>query len=105
MELYMNLESTASTSTNSGGLGFLNASEAEMDMTIEIVPPTTHSDLPSTRGKGRGARKDKEKKKQSVSIDFRVVQDPSALRSRAGDTGAFRSWFMLQIKCKCHTPH
>lgn len=92
----MNLESTASTSTNSGGLGFLNANHVEMELNLEIVPPAVVADEPRARVKGR--RKEKEKKKESISVDVRVVQDPSALRARSGDTGEYEEGNALTIQ-------
>jgi hypothetical protein len=96
MELYMNLEATTSTgAADSGGLGFINANQAEIEMTLEIVPAssatdTTVSDAIRTKVKGR--RKDRTKDKpQSIEVELRVIQDPSALRARTGDTGGCRS--------------
>lgn len=85
MELYMNLE-TPSSSAGSGGLGFLNATEPELELSFEIVPPELES---TPLAKGRNRRREKKGTMKSVTVDLTVVQDPSALKSRSGDTGGY----------------
>lgn len=81
MELYMALSSVALPGGNSGGLGYLDPTAAELDLTIELVPPSSGDEI---KTKGRG----KKKPAKAVSVDLVVVQDPAALRGRVGDTGS-----------------
>ncbi|WOO82523.1 Diaminohydroxyphosphoribosylamino-pyrimidine deaminase [Vanrija pseudolonga] len=82
MELYMALSSVALPGGNSGGLGYLDPTAGELDLTIELVPPSSGEEVKTKgRGKKRAAAK-------AVSVDLVVVQDPAALRGRVGDTGS-----------------
>ncbi|KAL1408709.1 Ribosomal protein lysine methyltransferase [Vanrija albida] len=81
MELYMALSSVALPGGNSGGLGYLDPTAAEIEVAFELLPP---SSVGEARPKGRGKRR----APTAISVDLTVVQDPAALRARAGDTGS-----------------
>ncbi|TXT10812.1 hypothetical protein VHUM_02317 [Vanrija humicola] len=79
----MALSSVALPDGNSGGLGYLDPTAEELELTIELVPPASSGEV-----KARGRGKKKPAAAKAVSIDLAVIQDPGALRARVGDTGS-----------------
>lgn len=67
-----------------GGLGYLDASKPELDLSIELVPRA--EDIAEFKGRRRSSAR--QKPPHAITVDFKVTQDPSSLRSRAGDTGS-----------------
>lgn len=96
--LYTRLASLKPSDTSDAtfrGLGFLNAQEDDIEVRIDLIPPTSASE-PSIDGKtkGRNAPRKASKKGKSgrrdeaAALEFQLFQDKTALRSRSGDTGS-----------------
>ncbi|WVW78970.1 hypothetical protein I302_100933 [Kwoniella bestiolae CBS 10118] len=95
MDLYMSLASTSPEITkrddDSGGLGFLNAKESMMEITIDLTPDSlSHGVGPGmdldkkVKGKGKG----KQSNRGVESVVVKIQQDLGMLKGQKGDTGS-----------------
>ncbi|WWC87374.1 uncharacterized protein L201_002263 [Kwoniella dendrophila CBS 6074] len=104
MELYMSLASTSpeltskgedSKNNDSGGLGFLSATDSILELSIDLAPPSSSFPISSTMNHSsskRGSRKAKlgvpSGKREVESVNVKIQQDIGMLKGQKGDTGS-----------------
>ena len=68
-----------------GGLGYVDSRSPVLNVKVELDSPT---DQTTSRGNRRKGSKVTKSRRQNMMIEVELVQDPTSLRSRKGDTGS-----------------
>lgn len=68
-----------------GGLGYVDSRSPVLNVKVELDLTT---DQPTSRVNRKRRPKVTKSRKQSMIIEVELVQDPTSLRSRKGDTGS-----------------